>query len=124
MNRAMNLADWGLLLATAMLLGSTFLFLNIAIKEISPLTSAALRTLIAAPICWGLMRAFGARLPSIRHGIPPAKHTRSRSQPRAMPCSGDGQAAALMADTARSTPIHHPSNRLRSASLVAHTGGE
>ena len=68
MNRAMTLSDWSLLLVTALLLGSTFLFLNIAIKEISPLTSAALRTLIAAPICWGVMRVFGARLPRTRQG--------------------------------------------------------
>lgn len=68
MNRAMNFADWSLLLVTALLLGSTFLFLNIAIREIPPLTAAALRTLIAAPLCWGLMRAFGAHLPSTRQG--------------------------------------------------------
>ncbi len=68
MNRAMTPADWALLLTAALLLGSTFLFLNIAIREITPLTSAALRTLIAAPICWGLMRAFGVRLPRTREG--------------------------------------------------------
>ena len=56
MTRAMTLVDWSLLLAAALLLGSTFLFLNITIKEISPFTTAAFRTLIAAPICWGLMR--------------------------------------------------------------------
>jgi uncharacterized membrane protein len=50
-------------LVAALFLGSTFLFLNIAVAEISPLTAAALRTLIAAPFCWGLMRAFGARMP-------------------------------------------------------------
>lgn len=68
MNRAMNLADWTLLLTTALLLGSTFLFLNIAIQEIPALTSAVLRTLIAAPICYVLMRAFGARMPTTRQG--------------------------------------------------------
>jgi len=68
MNRAMTLADWSLLFAAALLLGSTFLFLNISIKEISPFTTAAFRTLIAAPICWGLMRAFGAHLPLTRQG--------------------------------------------------------
>ena len=66
MNRAMTLADWSLLFAAALLLGSTFLFLNITIKEISPFTTAAFRTLIAAPICWGLMRAFGSHLPLTR----------------------------------------------------------
>ena len=68
MNRAMTLADWGLLLTTAALGGSTFLFLNIAIKEISPLSAAALRTLVAAPVCWAIMRAFGASLPRTREG--------------------------------------------------------
>jgi len=68
MNRARTLADWSLLFAAALLLGSTFLFLNITIKEISPFTTAAFRTLIAAPICWGLMRAFGAHLPLTRQG--------------------------------------------------------
>jgi len=51
-----------------LLLGSTFLFLNIAIQEIPALTSAVLRTLIAAPICYVLMRAFGARMPTTRQG--------------------------------------------------------
>jgi drug/metabolite transporter (DMT)-like permease len=68
MNRAMNVTDWALLLTAAVLLGSSFLFLNIAVQEIPPLTSAALRTLIAAPICYGLMRAFGARLPTTAQG--------------------------------------------------------
>jgi drug/metabolite transporter (DMT)-like permease len=68
MNRTMNLADWGLIIVAALLLGSTFLFLTIAIEEISPLTSAALRALIAAPICWGLMRVFGVSLPRTRQG--------------------------------------------------------
>lgn len=62
----MNAADWGLLLTTALLLGSTFLFLNIAVAEVPPLTVAAARTLIAAPICWATMRAFGVRLPRTR----------------------------------------------------------
>lgn len=68
MNRAMTLTDWGLLLSAAGLLGSTFLFLNIAIKEIPPITSAALRALIAAPICWALMRAFRVHLPRSLEG--------------------------------------------------------
>jgi drug/metabolite transporter (DMT)-like permease len=63
MNRAMTPTDWSLLLAAALLLGSTFLFLNIAVAEISPLTAAAARTLIAAPLCWALMRAFGVHMP-------------------------------------------------------------
>ena len=68
MNRSMNAADWSLVLVTALLLGSNFLFIAIAIAEIPPLTSALARTLIAAPICWAIMRAFGVRLPRTRQG--------------------------------------------------------
>ena len=68
MKSSMNSADWSLLIVASIFLGSTFLFLNIAVTEISPLTAAALRTLIAAPFCWILMRAFGARMPSTFKG--------------------------------------------------------
>ena len=63
MKSTMTPADWSLLLVASLFLGSTFLFLNIAVAEISPLTAAALRTLIAAPFCWALMRAFGMHMP-------------------------------------------------------------
>ena len=68
MNRSLSLADWGLLLSASVLVGSTFLFANIAVKEISPLVVAALRAMISAVICWVVMRAYGARLPSTRQG--------------------------------------------------------
>ena len=68
MKSTMSATDWGLLLVASLFLGSTFLFLNIAVAEISPLTAAALRTLIAAPFCWALMRAFGMRMPRTRQG--------------------------------------------------------
>ena len=68
MNRSLSLADWGLLLMAAVLVGSTFLFINIAVKEISPIVIAALRAMISALICWIVMRAYGARLPSTRKG--------------------------------------------------------
>ena len=55
-------------LVAALLLGSTFLFLNIAIKEIPPLTSAALRALIAAPIVGSTVAPTGVGEP----GLPPA----------------------------------------------------
>ena len=56
MNRSISLADWGLLLAASLLVGSTFLSINIAVKEISPLVIAALRALMSALICWAVMR--------------------------------------------------------------------
>ena len=39
----MSPGDWGLLFAAALLLGSTFLFIEIAIVEIPPLTAAVVR---------------------------------------------------------------------------------
>ena len=68
MNRSITLADWGLLLSASALVGSTFLFINIAVQEISPLVIAALRALISGLICWAVMRAYGARLPRTRKG--------------------------------------------------------
>ena len=56
MNRSITLADWVLLLGASVLVGSTFLFINIAVKEISPLAIATLRALISALICWVVMR--------------------------------------------------------------------
>ena len=68
MNRSITLVDWGLLLAASVLVGSTFLFINVAVEEISPLAIAALRALMSALICWIVMRAYGARLPRTRQG--------------------------------------------------------
>lgn len=68
MNRSITLIDWGLLLAASALVGSTFLFINVAVEEVSPLVIAALRALISALICWAVMRAYGVRLPRTRRG--------------------------------------------------------
>lgn len=68
MNRSITLVDWGLLLAECALVGSTFLFINVAVKEVSPLAIAALRAIMSALICWTVMRAYGARLPRNRRG--------------------------------------------------------
>ena len=71
MNRGISLSDWGLLLTASVLVGSTFLFINIAVEEISPLVIAALRALLSALICWIVMRASGVRLPRTRQGWTP-----------------------------------------------------
>ena len=68
MNRSIELTDWVLLLGASVLVGSTFLFINIAVKEISPLAIASLRALISAIICWAVMRAYGVHLPRTRRG--------------------------------------------------------
>ena len=68
MNRSISLVDWGLLLTASVLVGSTFLFINIAVQEFSPLVIAAIRAIISALICWGVMRAYGAQLPRTLRG--------------------------------------------------------
>ncbi len=68
MSRSITLVDWGLLLAASVLVGSTFLFINVAVEEVPPLVIAAIRALISALICWIVMRASGARLPRTRRG--------------------------------------------------------
>ena len=71
MNRSITMADWGLLLAASMLVGSTFLFVNVAVKEISPLVIAALRAMISSFICWIVTRAYGVLLPRTPRGWTP-----------------------------------------------------
>ena len=68
MDRSISLTDWALLLGASVLVGSTFLFINVAVEEISPLAIAATRALISALICWIVMRAYGVRLPRTRRG--------------------------------------------------------
>ena len=71
MTKSMTAADWGLLSATALLLGSSFLFLNIAVQEIPPVTVAAARAIIAIPVVWAVMRLTGTRLPTTLAGWAP-----------------------------------------------------
>lgn len=60
---AMGPRHWVALLATASMFGSTFLFINIAVAEVPPVTLAAGRALLAAPIAWAFLRMAGLRLP-------------------------------------------------------------
>jgi drug/metabolite transporter (DMT)-like permease len=71
MDKPMNTADWALLAATAGLLGSSFLLLNIAVSEIPPMVVAAARAIIAIPICWLVMRRLGVWLPATPGGWMP-----------------------------------------------------
>jgi len=65
MNQTMTLRHWPVLLLTAALFGSSFLFINIAVKEIPPLSLAAGRALLAVPIGLLMLRAIGLRLPRL-----------------------------------------------------------
>jgi drug/metabolite transporter (DMT)-like permease len=61
MNRSMNPLEWVMLLCLSVLWGGSFLFTEIAIKELPPLTVAVLRVALAAIILNVVMRAM--RLP-------------------------------------------------------------
>ena len=66
MIKPMTIFDWVILGLAALLLGSTFVFMNIAVSEVHPFTVAAARAMVAAPICWALMMFFGAKMPGSR----------------------------------------------------------
>jgi drug/metabolite transporter (DMT)-like permease len=66
MIKPMTILDWAILGLAALLLGSTFVFMNIAVSEVHPFTVAAARAMVAAPICWALMMFFGAKMPRSR----------------------------------------------------------
>jgi drug/metabolite transporter (DMT)-like permease len=60
------LLDWLLLLALAGLWGTSFLFVKIAVREITPATLVAARFVIAASVLSVAVRARGLRLPTSR----------------------------------------------------------
>ena len=63
--RRMEAKHWAVLLATAGMFGSTFLFINVAVAEVPPTTLAAGRALLAAPIAWAFLRIAGLGLPPL-----------------------------------------------------------
>jgi drug/metabolite transporter (DMT)-like permease len=63
MNQTMGVREWSMVLAVGALFGSSFLFINVAVDTVPPLTLAAARTLLAAPVIWLFLRLNGIRLP-------------------------------------------------------------
>ena len=62
---SMKPAHWAVLLIIAVLFGSSFPLTNVAVREFSPLTVAAVRMAIAAPLLWFVLRSAGLRLPPV-----------------------------------------------------------
>jgi drug/metabolite transporter (DMT)-like permease len=61
--RAMTAREWGLLALLSLLWGGSFFFIGVAVKELPPLTLAALRVGLAALILWASARLTGAAPP-------------------------------------------------------------
>ena len=61
----MGRLEWAVLAAVALLFGSAFFFTKVAIETVPPVTTAASRTLIAAPLTWAILRMGGGRLPPL-----------------------------------------------------------
>lgn len=61
--RAMTAREWGLLALLSLLWGGSFFFIGVAVKELPPLTLAALRVGLAALIPWASASLIGARPP-------------------------------------------------------------
>ena len=62
---SMKLVHWIVLLLIALFFGSSFPLTNVAVREFSPLTVAATRMVISAPLVWLVLRAAGLRLPPV-----------------------------------------------------------
>ncbi|WP_340109137.1 DMT family transporter [Pikeienuella sp. HZG-20] len=60
-----GLRAWALLLLLGLIFGSSFMFTNIVVREIPPLTLAAFRLAFAAALLFAAVAATGARLPRI-----------------------------------------------------------
>jgi drug/metabolite transporter (DMT)-like permease len=56
---------WLIVLLTASLFGSSFLFIKLAVQEVPPLTLAAARVVLAAIAMTGVLYAVGGRLPAL-----------------------------------------------------------
>jgi drug/metabolite transporter (DMT)-like permease len=61
--RAMTAREWGLLALLSLLWGGSFFFIGVAVKELPPLTLAALRVGLAALILWATAPLTGAAPP-------------------------------------------------------------
>src|ERR1700722_11227531 len=61
--RAMTAREWGLLALLSLLWGGSFFFIRVAVKEVQPLTLAALRVGLAALILWATAPLTGAKPP-------------------------------------------------------------
>jgi drug/metabolite transporter (DMT)-like permease len=61
--RAMTAREWGLLALLSLLWGGSFFFIGVAVKELPPLTLAALRVGLAALILWASAPLTGAMPP-------------------------------------------------------------
>ena len=59
----MTAREWGLLALLSLLWGGSFFFIGVAVKELPPLTLAALRVGLAALILWASAPLTGAALP-------------------------------------------------------------
>ncbi len=62
---SMGALEWSVLVLVALMFGSAFFFLKVALDTIPPLTTAAGRTVLAAPLAWAFVRLAGGRLPPL-----------------------------------------------------------
>ena len=63
MKRTMGPADWGMLIALSVLWGGSFFFVAVAIEDLPPMTTAALRIGLAALALGLLLRIIGLKIP-------------------------------------------------------------
>lgn len=62
-NRPMNAREWALLLGVAVLWGSAFFFVGVAVRHFPPLTLGAIRLVLGGSLLLAVLYATGGRLP-------------------------------------------------------------
>src|ERR1700727_2093633 len=67
--RAMTVREWGLLALLSLLWGGSFFFIAVAVKELPPLTLAALRVGLAALILRACVPLTAAKPPTSREAL-------------------------------------------------------
>jgi drug/metabolite transporter (DMT)-like permease len=65
-NRSMTVKEWIMLVSLSMLWGGSFFFTGVAVKELPPLTIAAVRVGLAAIILNAVIQSIGLRMPRDR----------------------------------------------------------
>ena len=63
-NRSMTPYEWALLIALSILWGASFMFVDVAVAALSPVTVVTLRVIIAGLLLYGILAVLGLRMPT------------------------------------------------------------
>lgn len=62
----LSLLHWAMVLGAASLFGVSFLFVKMSLTDIPPMSVAALRCVVAAPVAWAVLKIVGGSMPTFK----------------------------------------------------------